>query len=303
MPEVSIVIPAYNNEPTLEACLQSVKANKTSYQYEIIVCDAQSTDKTKEIALKYTDKVLDGKPQRINRNIGIQEAQGNIILFTDSDCLVPLNWIDTLVDNLKDYNCKNRHIIGVGGGSVPWLNNPNELEETIAITMRSPLVAFRSRNTANYRTDRSVEHNPPINSAYFKSTLLKVGGFDERPHFPEDLDLDAKLIAAGYQLYYIAGIEVKHKHKSTYRDFTRQMQGFGVKRIKANQKHHFLRRFWHYGPALLCVMLYSPLFFIPMAMAEFNSLITRSPMPNRDLTLAFYRNYGIGELKALLGRV
>jgi len=63
--------------------------------------------------------------------------------------------------------------------------------------MRSPLISFKARNTATYDKQRQVTHNPPMNSACFRWAIEKVGGFREEPGYPEDLDLDARIIARG----------------------------------------------------------------------------------------------------------
>jgi glycosyltransferase involved in cell wall biosynthesis len=296
--DCSIVIPTYNSEATLEACLKSVRTNSSKYQYELIVCDAQSTDGTLKIAEQYADKVLVGEKGKINRNIGIQNSKGKVILFTDSDCLVPKDWINKLVDGLYKCECEVYKVRGVGGGNIAWLDNPTPIEKAIAKVMVSPLVAFKSRNTANYDSSREVEHNPPINSAYFKWALEKVGGFNESNGYPEDLDLDIRLREKGCHLYYLKDIVVKHKHKDTYESFAKQMRDFGSKRIAINRVYPHISRIYHYAPLTLCLMLYSPLFFIPCFLGILNS---RLDFRMFILTLSFYRNYGLGELRATLG--
>jgi Glycosyltransferases involved in cell wall biogenesis len=102
--KVSVVIPTLNSAQTLEKCLSSIRSNNSKYKYEIIVADAGSKDETLEIAKRYADKVLAGMPKRINRNVGVQDAEGEIICFTDSDCVVPDNWIDELANGLLRLN-------------------------------------------------------------------------------------------------------------------------------------------------------------------------------------------------------
>jgi glycosyltransferase involved in cell wall biosynthesis len=298
--KVSVIVPTFNSENTLEACLKSIRENKTKYEYEIIICDAGSTDSTLRIARRYADKVLNGVDGRINRNIGIKNANGNIILFTDSDCLVPEDWIDKLVDGLEYCTRKYYRAFGVGGGSKAWLDNPNKVELAIAKAMRSPLISFKARNTACYDSIREVQHNPPINSAYYKWFLDKMGGFNETPYYPEDLDLDTRMIEKGYHLYYLNDVVVKHKHKTTYQGFAKQMWDFGFKRIKIGKYHRSVNKVYHYFPMVLCLMIYSPLFFIPCSLALINMIWIRN-IRAFQLTLSFYHNYGMGELKAMLG--
>jgi glycosyltransferase involved in cell wall biosynthesis len=305
-PTVSVVIPTLDSAGTLDKCLASVRANNSKYKYEIIVVDAGSKDETVEIARRYADKVLDGVPCRINRNKGVENAKGDIICFTDSDCIVPENWIDGLVDGLLRLHDRDSSIVGVGGGNIapPESSSPTEL--VISKAMRSPLISFRARNTATYKDEREVSHNPPINSACFRWVIDEIGGFREEPGYPEDLDLDAKIIGKGYKLYYLPDLLVYHKHKTDFKKFAQQMQDFGKKRLRVNRQHKNISRFYHYGPLFLCLMLYSPLFFIPLVMALINAFYTSLTergfqlfIPVTRLTLSFYKNYGVGEMKAV----
>lgn len=308
MPEikVSIVIPTLNSTETLEKCLTSIRANNSKYEYEIIVVDAGSNDKTIEIAKKYADKVLDGKPFRINRNQGVENADGDIICFTDSDCVVPEDWIDKLVDGLLRLKDENSKVVGVGGGNIPLSENPSPVELAISKAVRSPLVSFRARNTATYKDERQVLHNPPLNSALFKWVINEVGGFREEPGYPEDLDLDIKINEKGYKLYYLPSPLVQHRHKTDFEKFAKQMKDFGRKRAKVNREHPSASRFYHYGPLFLYLMLYSPLLSIPLAMAVVNAIYVtfreKNPRlfgPISHLTLSFYKNYGGGQAEVL----
>ena len=304
---VSVVIPTLNSEDTLEKCLASVKSNITRHKYEVIVVDAGSTDGTAEIAKKYADKYLKGTPSRINRNKGIENARGGIICFTDSDCIVPENWIDSLVEGLIRLHQRDERIVGVGSGNIPVLEDGSLMEVAIAKAMRSPFVSFKARNTAVYKDECEVLHNPPLNSAYFKWVLDRIDGFREEPGYPEDLDLDARIVASGYKLYYLPDVLVYHKHKTDPQKFARQMQDFGRKRLRVNREHRNISRLYHWGPVFLCMMLYSPLFFIPLSMALLNAVYVslveegfRLFFPVVRLTLGFYQNYGLGEMKAVM---
>jgi len=309
-PTVSVVIPTLNSAQTLEKCLTSVRANHSKYSYEIIVADAGSKDETLEIAQKYAHKVLNGMPSRINRNIGVEAAHGEIICFTDSDCVVPDNWIDELADGLLRLNKVDSRVIGVGGGNIPLLENPTLEELAVAKTMRSPFVSFKARNTAVYKKEQEVNHNPPLNSALFKWAVLEVGGFrEEYGYGGEDLALDGKLIERGYKLYYLPNVLVYHRHKSNFEKFAQQMREFGRKRVRLNREYKRLAKFYHYGPLFLCLMVYSPLVFIPFGMALLNSIYVSLKEKNFHLlsplirlTMSFYVNYGRGELEEIRKR-
>jgi glycosyltransferase involved in cell wall biosynthesis len=84
-PLVSVIVTTRNNEETLQACLESIKAQ--SYQaVELIVVDNNSTDSTKAIAKRYTDGVFNIGPERsAQRNYAVQKSHGQYVLIIDSD--------------------------------------------------------------------------------------------------------------------------------------------------------------------------------------------------------------------------
>ena len=306
--EVSVVIPTYNSARTLNHCLASIVANVTSYNYEIIVVDAGSQDSTIEIAKLYSDKVIPGIPRRINRNIGVNNSSGKIICFTDSDCKVPENWIDCLCDGLLKLSKKDHSLVGVGGGNILNIENPTLMEHAVIKSMTSPLVSFKARNVALYDKEFEVQHNPPMNSAYFKWAIEEVDGFQEEYGYGgEDLELDAKLTGKHYKLYYLPYVTVVHMHRAGFKKFVRQMFKLGVGRIKVGSKYSDYLQFHHYGPVFLCLMSFTPFIVIPLIMALVNSCYVTLKdknllmlLPVIILTMAFYIAYGLGEISEIV---
>lgn len=81
---LSIIIPTKNEEGDLPVLLSSIKL-QTLQPTEIIVADANSTDRTREIAISFGAKVVDGGLPSVGRNLGAKIAEGDIILFLDAD--------------------------------------------------------------------------------------------------------------------------------------------------------------------------------------------------------------------------
>lgn len=104
---VSIVIPAYNEEAGLRACLQDIQAamRPVSYEYEIVVVDDGSLDNTAKIAQDSGARVLIHPSNRgygAALKTGIRHAEGDIIVITDADGTYPARYIPTLVNLLQD---------------------------------------------------------------------------------------------------------------------------------------------------------------------------------------------------------
>ncbi len=93
---LSIVIPTYNEEEYLPVLLESIK-EQSFKDYEIIVADANSTDRTREIAEEYGCVVVDGGMPAVGRNSGAKVAKGEYILFLDSDLKLTDEYLNDLI--------------------------------------------------------------------------------------------------------------------------------------------------------------------------------------------------------------
>lgn len=115
--KISIIIPAYNEEKYLPKLLESIK--KQNYRdYEIIVADADSKDKTREIAEKFGARVVDGGLPAAGRNNGAKSAKGDLFIFFDADTILPKNF---LRDCFLEFEKNNLDVAGVG--LVPMSDN------------------------------------------------------------------------------------------------------------------------------------------------------------------------------------
>lgn len=87
----SIVIPTLNEELAIETTVKQIRDNFTAYDYELIVADSESEDRTAEIARKYAKVVITKRKHTIgwNRNQGAAVAQGDYLIFIDADVFVP----------------------------------------------------------------------------------------------------------------------------------------------------------------------------------------------------------------------
>ena len=111
-PLVSVVVPAYNEEKYLPQVLPAIK-KQTYPNFEIIVIDNNSTDKTSEVARKYADRVVFESEQGMipARQRGFLEARGEIIARTDADTIPSENW---LMEFYKVFE-KNPSVVAVTG--------------------------------------------------------------------------------------------------------------------------------------------------------------------------------------------
>lgn len=117
MPEISIIVPVYNVEQYLERCIESILA-QTFTDFELILVDDGSCDKSKDICNYYEKKdfrvkVISKSQEGVSRarNVGIEYAKGEFILFSDSDDYVEADWCEKLLKSIKD----NKSDLGICG--------------------------------------------------------------------------------------------------------------------------------------------------------------------------------------------
>jgi len=219
---ISVVIPTLNSEATIVECLDSIFSNMKPPPFEVIVVDGGSTDSTVQFVKKYPVKIiLDEKSKAAQRNVGVSQAEGDIIAFTDSDTRVAADWLSTLARHFDDTS-----IAGVGGPNI----TPNEdpfMARCFGVLMESFLGSTGVRNTVIYKSVCEVKHNPPVNSAVRKSAFKKAGGFAKGFEWSQDVMLDAKIKRLGGKLIYDPDMIVWHHRRKTLRGFIDQLINYG----------------------------------------------------------------------------
>lgn len=173
-PLVSLVITTKNEEKNVDLVMKSIQAQ--SYKaIETILVDNGSTDKTKELARKYTDKVFDKGPERsAQRNFGmIEKAKGKYVMFIDCDMILSPNLIENCVSMMEKGDCIALHI--------------------------PEIVLGRSFWSKVRRFEREFYDGTSIDGARFflREKFVKVGGFDETMSGPEDWDIDKEIRQIG----------------------------------------------------------------------------------------------------------
>ena len=102
---ISVVVPSFNEEERIEGCLASLSHQTIPRdQYEIIVVDGGSKDRTREIAEKYADSVFIQSSPKVGgaRNDGAMRARGEILVTTDADTYLPPDWLERIVQSFSD---------------------------------------------------------------------------------------------------------------------------------------------------------------------------------------------------------
>ena len=197
---VSIIIPAYNAEKTIGQCLKALlEQSYPADSYEVIVVDDGSTDKTGEIAQGYKVRYIRQENQgpAVARNKGTQEAKGEIILFTDSDCVPDVHWAGEMAKSFKD-----PEIAAVKGA---YKTNQKSL------VARFAQIEFEERYEMLKKAD-SIDMIDTYSAGFRRDIFLKTGGFDAS--FPsannEDTELSYRMSKLGLKMVFNPGAIVYH---------------------------------------------------------------------------------------------
>jgi len=216
----SLIIPAYNAEATIAACIESALRQSISKEdYEVIVVDDGSLDKTPKIAKNYAVKLIMQKNQgpAVARNRAAQEARGDILVFVDADCELDLSFIKNIIAPIE----QNRDIVGVQG------SYKTRQKEFIA---RFAQIEIETRYKSMIKNEY-IDFIGTYAAAYRRDIFLKYGGFDTK--FPlaagEDTDFSYKLHQKGNKMVFKPEAFIYHRHPA---------------RLKEYMKSKFYKSFW-----------------------------------------------------------
>jgi glycosyltransferase involved in cell wall biosynthesis len=232
-PLVSVVVCCYNAASTLDQCLASL--GQLEYpNYEVIVVDDGSKDRTFEIAAQYdvrTIRVPNGGLSKA-RNLGIEAAQGEVVAFIDSDAYADPDWLYYTVSALEEHGAA-----AVGG---PNLSPPQDgfIAQCVDESPGNPTCVLVDNERA--------EHIPGCNMAFLKEAFNVVGLFDAQHRAAgDDVDLCWRLLVADKKIVYHPSAIVWHHRRPTIRTYLRQQKGYGY--AEAHLQKRYPGRFNFFG--------------------------------------------------------
>ena len=208
--KISVVVCVKNEEARLEECLKRIKLNKPD---EIIVVDGNSTDKTAEIAQKYTDKVIIMKNSNLTRDrqIGLNAAQNEYIAMIDGDHRLKKVDLDSLLGDLLD----NQFSI-----------------------VQAQLKSYRNNNWLNKGEEQmwDMNHNIPgpksmigVAPAMYRKSLFEKIQFDDTiTKTIDDTDFIYRLSRLPNIKYGIGNTKIAQFHTSDYKDYMKKFKWYGI---------------------------------------------------------------------------
>lgn len=238
----SVIVPCYNAQRTLQVCLDSLFAQTLPRsEYEVILVDDGSTDGSLRVAARYDCLIL-GNPRNMGpgvaRNLGASRAQGEFLVFTDSDCIAPPGWLAAIATQFAD-----PAVQAVWGGySASVGDSPLE---------RFALLECMHRQTA---LEFHLELSSTSNFACRRAAFVAVGGFpryalwgadpEEQPFWGnEDMDI-AYLLERRYPggMRWDGANGVAHHFRASLGRYLKQQAFFASAAVVSYVKYPGLRR-------------------------------------------------------------
>jgi len=216
--KVSVVLNVMNEERNIADLLDSLIVQEQPM--EVVVVDAASRDRTREIVKRYADRndciKLYVKPgtRGESTNFGVGKAEGDIIAFTGGDCIANPFWIREMRRTISE----GKDIVAgkvINIGLKAW-----EDLERVELLHKGYDISF-----------------PSCNMALRREVLEKVGGFDSWFITAEDIDLNFRAVEAGYTLAFNPDSIIYHRARGTVYGFFRQAFWNGVGRKQLTLKH------------------------------------------------------------------
>jgi len=219
---ISIIIPTYNAEKSILELLKDIK-KQTIKNYEIIIIDSSSTDKTIEIARQFEVKVIIIPKTEFNhgltRTLAGKKAKGNIVVYLTQDIIID----DTdAIKNLISFLKKDKNLSAVYGRQLPK-KNANPLSAHLRYFNYPNKSYITDLKDKKIKGMRKIFFSNSF-SAYKKKALKSIGWFN-KAEISEDMDIIARLLLKGYKIGYCAEAKVFHSHNfSIKEEFERSMK-------------------------------------------------------------------------------
>lgn len=285
-PKITIIIPAYNAEKTIEKTLASLK-NQSLKDFEVIIVDDSSTDNTIDTAKRFFRNVIKNKGRKGPagaRNTGIKEAKTEKLAFIDSDCFADKDWIKNIYKELE----KEDVVMGIV--KIPESNYIGNSISLLGFPGGGNLGFEKVWKVRNGYTD----HITSCNFGIKKSIFIKYGFFDDT--FPyagsEDPEFSIKIFKQGVKIKYSKKPLVYHMPRDSLTSFikwqiTRGKGNFHFKR-KVGKVWDLIRlRMWYSVNVILYnffkkeIFLIAPLLFLSFILQQYGYIIEKINYKNK----------------------
>lgn len=218
--KVSVVVPTFNEEKGIEKFLKQFRRQTLPRSdFEIIISDGNSTDRTRELAKKFADKVIIQESKGIGgaRNDGVRVAEAEIIATTDADILVSHTWLEKIVEHFE----QDPELVLLFGSNYP-------ITKRRAIKFFSQVKRWENVVGAGLHILYFAEGT---NTAFRKIPFLKVGGYSDMPIL-DDMEVTSRIKQMG---------KIKYDGSLYIYSSTRRIDKYGIGQFGVNALSSYLK--------------------------------------------------------------
>ena len=276
-PFVSIIIPVRNVEKIIGRCLESLKGlGYPKEKYEVIISDSNSLDNTQLVVKKYGAIYISTPKKTIcaGRDEGFKIARGEIVAFSDADCVMDENW---LKNSLKYF--KEPAVAGVGGINITPAEE-TAFGKALSFVLNQAIFSAGSIYGRILKEVKEVKSIPGCNAIYRKKVLDKVLPMalplQESLVTAEDYLMNQKIRQLGFKLLYTPDTIVWHHRRLSLKKFFKQMYNYAIGRLAIGRQDFKMINAVHIlvglGIPILVLISFILLYFKPLWFLYFIAL-------------------------------
>lgn len=246
----SIIIPLYNRPQEIDELLHTL-TQQTYTQFEVLVIEDGSKLDAREIVHSYMDKLdisyyfKENAGQGFARNYGFERAKGDYFVVFDSDCLIPVNYLEIVKNYLLE------HQLDAYGGPDGAHPSFTPVQKAISYSMTSP---FTTGGIRGNKKHIGTFHPRSFNMGISREVWERTGGFI-LTRLGEDIEFSIRIQSMGFSIGLIPDAIVYHKRRTDLKQFYKQLHFFGRARINIYKHFPSELKVVHFFPALFTLFL------------------------------------------------
>ncbi len=227
--KASVVIAAFNAASALRCCLEAFCRQQTEQTFEVIVVDDASSEDFGNLTRDYSERLrltvhrlYKNSGPGAARNAGVEKAVGEIVLFTDSDCVPAPDWVEKMLAPFADSK-----VTGVKG---VYISHQQDLWARLA------QLEFEERyqKLSSYG---EIDFIDTYSGGYRRRAFLAAGGFNAALRQNEDVDLAFRIKATGAKFVFVPDAIVSHTHREGWLAYASLKYWRGYWRMRIYRSH------------------------------------------------------------------
>lgn len=312
---LSIIVPVFNRPHEAKDLLESLTLQTDSI-FEVIIVEDGSSITCETVIESFRSKLDVHYIYKKNsgpgpaRNVGSEAAKGTYLIFLDSDCVLPEQYVETVKRSLSlDY-------ADAFGGPDKARDDFTLLQKAINYSMTSFFTTGGIRGSSE-KLDKF--HPRSFNMGYSTEVFKHTKGFSTM-RFGEDIDMSIRIINAGFRTKLIKEAYVYHRRRTNLRRFFKQVYNSGIARINLYKRHPHSLKTVHWAPAVFTIgvalmiilsLLFHP-YFLLLLLVHIIFILVDATIKNQSILIGLLAvatsyvqllGYGIGFLDAFISRI